>query len=480
MWATKRIGVAVYPRQSGKDMAMSMDTVQDCLKTPKINAGYIAPTLPDIKEILWEKRYFDPNAQTNLQVLQDNVPDSLVTWRPSTLEGRFSNKSRLKLEGYFQSGQDKNGVGTSYQQYNFTELSLFTRENPIDRIMPIIANEQEPRKLRAVSTPRGKRQNPLWQLMQRIEGWSDAQVLVRTIDDLNEMQRRAGLPPVLSEAALEREKEGYLIRFGNARMFEQEYYSSFEEMDAAAVYGEALNRIIRQGRNQKFNLSPNHPVYVVFDIGASGKQSDATSWIAFQWFNNKLFIYDCGEGHGRALPDYVNDLQQKHWFSQLAYIILPWDGDHHEVSINTTPADMMRQRFPNVAVLAKGTNIWTVRGLPSGGNADIITMVQQVRMTLENTYINGRSDEEKRSTDWQNHPNADHVLNCMENYKYAFDNKNQQWSSVPVHDKYSHMMDALRYAVQATKELDLFQGELYDTGRKTTATEYIDDWGGYW
>lgn len=480
MWGKYRVGIAVYPRQSGKDMAMSMDTVQDCLKTPKINSGYIAPTLPDVREILWEKRYFDPQAGVNLQVLQDNVPDSLVAWRPTILEGRFSNKSRLKLEGYFQTGRGENGVGTSYQQYNFTELSLFTRENPIDRIMPIIANEQEQKKLRAVATPRGKRENPLWLLMQRVKDWPDAKILIRTIDELNEMQRRMGLPPVLSQAALERERESYLIRFGNARMFEQEYYCSFEEMDAAAVYGEALTRITSSNRNERFNLNPNHPVYVAFDIGSSGRHSDATAWIAFQWYNNKLFIYDCGEGHGKALPEYVDVLQTKPWFNQLAYIILPWDGEHHEVAINTTPADMMRQRFANVAVLAKGTNIWTVKGLPTGINVDIITMVQQVRMTLENTYINGRTDAEKRVPGWADEPNADLVLKCMENYKYAYNNKLREWSTVPVHDKYSHLMDTLRYVVQATKELSFFNGALWDTSARQTSDTYKDDWKDYW
>ena len=481
MWEMKRIGIAVYPRQSGKDMAMSMQSVKDCLATPKINIGYIAPTIPDVKEILWEKRYFDPEANSFLQVLQDNVPESEVVWRNHAMEGRFTNKSRLKLTGYFQSGRGDNGVGTSYQQYNFTELSLFVRENPIDRIMPIIVNEQEQKKLRAVATPRGKRENPLWQLMKRIEGRSDAQVLIRTIEDLNEMQRRAGLPPVVSEQALEQEREGYLIRFGNERMFEQEYYCSFEEMDAAAVYGLALTRIIESRRNESFNLSPSHPVYVVFDIGSAGKQSDATSWIAFQWYNNKLFIYDCGEGHGRALPEYVDDLQKKHWFHQLAYIILPWDGEHHEVSIVETPADMMRKRFKNVAVLSKSRNVYSVKGLPTGANADIITMVQQVRMALENTYINGRSDEQKKDPRWQDEPNAEYLLACLENYKYAFDTKAQQWSSTPVHDKWSHLADTLRYAVQATKELDVFGGDLYDPYRQAlTDTYQTSDYNKAW
>lgn len=480
MWQTKRVGIAVLPRQSGKDVSMSMEQIDYLLKTPKTTGVYVAPDTPSVREILWDKTYYDTEAKTYLQLLQDNVPPSEISWKNTLLEGRFKNKSVMKLKGYYQSGRDANGVGTSYQQYAFTELSLFTREDPIPRIRPILSVETEQKRLMAVATPRGKRNNPLWQLMKEIEGTKDSQVIIRTIDDLNEMMRRQGLPPVRSQESLEQDKEAYLRRFGNSRMFEQEFYCSFEEMDAAAVYGEALTRIREEKRDQRFNLDPSHPVYVAFDIGSSGQHSDATAWIAFQWFNNKLFLFDCGEGHGMALPEYVDILAQKPWFNKLAQIILPWDASHHETAVNTTPADMMRKRFPNVSVLAKGSNIYTFRGLPTGENSDLITMVQQVRMALYNTYINGRTDEDKKEIGWAGEPNCDALLDSMENYKYAYIPKLQMWSEYPVHDKYSHLMDALRYVIQATKELDLFGGQLYNPTSTAGSGSYTDDWTDYW
>jgi len=482
MWRRKRIGIAVLPRQSGKDVSMSMEECSYLLDHPKTAGVYVAPDTPAVKDILWDKRYFDPDAKVQLQLLQDNIPESLVSWKATKLEGRFSNKSLLKLQGYYQSGSPSNdsGVGTSYQQYAFTELSLFTRSDPIPRIQPILSVETEEKRLMAVSTPRGKRNNPLWQLMKTVKGMPDAQVIIRTIDDLNEMMVRAGLAPVRSKESLEKDKEMYLRRFGNTRMFEQEFYVSFEEMDAAAVYGEALTRLLSDRRSEKFNLDQGHPVYVAFDIGAAGYHSDATAWIAFQWINNKLFIYDAGEGHGMALPEYVDVLQTKHYFNKIAYLILPWDGDSHEVGVRETPADMLRKRFPNVAVLAKGTNIYTVKGMPTGQNAETITEVQKVRLQLYNTYINGRTEEQKEEHGWAGHPNADLVINCMENYKYSYNSKLQEWSPYPVHDKFSHIMDALRYVVQATKELDFFQGQLYDSSATVPSGSYTDDWGGYW
>ena len=195
MWERKKHGVAVFPRQTGKDLGMSVETCKKLLQTPKTTAAYISLDNPMIRDILWDKTYFSPDTGEYVQALQDNVPSELVDWKNTFMEGRFANKSRLKLQGYFQAGRGKNGVGTSFQYYAFTELALFFREDPIPRLMPIITNELEDKKLMVASTPRGKRRNPLWQLMNSLEGTKDYQCIIRTIDDCNEMMHRAGLPP---------------------------------------------------------------------------------------------------------------------------------------------------------------------------------------------------------------------------------------------------------------------------------------------
>ena len=466
MWRTKRYGLAVLPRQSGKDVAASMEQCDARLRTPKTTGVYISLNNPMIRDILWDKTYIDPVSGEFIRGLQDNVPPEHVDWKDTVMEGRFSNHSRLKLQGYFQSGQDKSGVGTSFQDYTITELALFSREDPIPRLLPILENRAEPKRLMVVSTPRGRRRNPLWQLMESLKGNPEAQVIVRTIDDLNEIMAREGLPPILTPEELERIEDTYLKRFGNTRMFEQEYHVSFEEMDAAAVYGEAYMKMIAEGRVTEFNMHIGHPVYVMFDIGASGIHSDATSWIAFQWYNEKLFLLDSGEGHGKALPEYVDILRERPWFNRLARIVLPWDAEHHEKAVNTTPADMMRTKFPYISVLAKSSKVWK---LPNSrqGDYDLVTDIQQTRMALYHTLI---------------HPSNERLLECLEQYKYEFDSKRQEWTSKPLHDQYSHMMDALRYIVQATKELDFFGGAFFDDkdSKVNASTSYTEDWAGVW
>ena len=465
MWRSNRIGIAVLPRQSGKDVAASIEQCDARLRTPKTTGVYISLNNPTIRDILWDKTYVDPATKQYVRMLQDNVPAELADWKDTMMTGVFSNHSRLKLQGYFQSGQDKGGVGSSFQDYTITELALFFREDPIPRLMPIIENEHENKRLMVVSTPRGKRKNPLWKLIESLEGRSDSQVIVRTIDDLNEIMHRAGLPPVVTHERLEQIRDTYLKRYGNDRMFNQEYYVDFGEMDAAAVYGEAYLQLVKDQRLVNFNLNPGQPVYVMFDIGSSGQHSDATSWAAFQWINGRIWIYDCGEGHGKALPEYVDILREKHWFNRLAMIILPWDAEHHEKAVNTTPADMMKQVFPNVSVLAKSSKVYQVPGQRDKWG-DEITDIQATRMQLYNTVIH------RTNCDW--------LLECFENFKYEFNSKLQEWTEKPLHDKYSHMMDALRYAVQATRELDFFGGTLEVVGSAVQSGTYEEDWKGIW
>ena len=52
-----------------------------------------------------------------------------------------------------------------------------------------------------------------------------------------------------------------------------------------------------------------------------------------------------------------------------------------------------------------------------------------------------------------NSNNCDWLLECFNNYEYKRLSKSDDWSPKPMHNKYSHMMDALRYAVMGIKEI---------------------------
>ena len=72
-FATHRYTVAVLPRQSGKDVAASMEQCQARLRTPKTTGVYISLNNPMIRDILWDKTYLCPCCGEYIQGMQDKL-----------------------------------------------------------------------------------------------------------------------------------------------------------------------------------------------------------------------------------------------------------------------------------------------------------------------------------------------------------------------------------------------------------------------
>ena len=143
MWRTKKFGIAVLPRQSGKDVAASMEQIDARLRHPKTTGVYIGLNTPSIKRIIWNKTYFDPQAGQMIYALKDNVPKEDVKWGNTALEADFTNGSKLLMQGYFDPSKGTTGVGESAQDYTITEFALFHRGDPWQVLEPIVTNETE-------------------------------------------------------------------------------------------------------------------------------------------------------------------------------------------------------------------------------------------------------------------------------------------------------------------------------------------------
>jgi hypothetical protein len=126
---------------------------------------------------------------------------------------------------------------------------------------------------------------------------------------------------------------------------------------------------------------------------------------------------------------------------------------------------MMKQKFPNVSVLAKSNKVYKIPGSRQG-DYDLVTDIQQTRMDLYNTIVH--------------ETNCQWFLECLENYKYEFNSKLQIWTNKPLHDKHSNMMDALRYADQANRELNFFGGKFFEQPGQASSMDYIENWEGVW
>jgi hypothetical protein len=401
LWKEKKYGVVVAHRQAGKDVAMFFDTLIQGYSRPKSLHYYISTSKPNIKDIIWDKVYDinTPEYEGNVRLIHDNLPPEVGVAKDTNKEIHYVNGSMLACKGYYDSN---GGVGTGADSYNITELSLFNRHDPLDYLQQAI-DGREHRKLRVASTPRGKGNNPLWRLIKSMENDPNFGMMTLTIDDTG----------MFTEEQIEIIKDRYYRKFGNYRLFNQEYYCSFEEVNAALVYGDNLKLIRKENRITKINVSPEHPVILSYDLARKG---DKTAIIAFQYYNGKLFIIDEYQGSQRAPKEHTAELESKPWWRYVRYAIMPWDADNDYSTKSTLDEHIEAYPMIRFEKLQKHSKNFGV---------------DKVRTQLANTIFNEATTRI--------------IIDCMENWEYKYsemlgDNIDFQ------HNEYSHMMDALRYA----------------------------------
>ena len=169
-------------------------------------------------------------------------------------------------------------------------------------------------------------------------------------------------------------------------------------------------------------------MYIAFDIASKGKESDSTAAIVFQYINNRMMVYDVFETRGVSLLEAVTSLSARDYFQFIRVGFLPWDSERSASSM--TPREEVEGMFPNIKWHALDKER-VDRG------------IQLVREQIPNMVINSNK------CDW--------LMECFNNYEYARIERLDDWSAKPVHNKYSHMMDALRYAVMGINEMRYFQ-----------------------
>jgi len=69
---------------------------------------------------------------------------------------------------------------------------------------------------------------------------------------------------------------------------------------------------------------------------------------------------------------------------------------------------------------------------------------------------------------WIDAKKCSQLITALENYRYEYDRKNASYKNTPLHDKYSHGCDALRYAcLSLPKTTDsLTQADIDEQRRK--------------
>jgi phage terminase large subunit len=177
----------------------------------------------------------------------------------------------------------------------------------------------------------------------------------------------------------------------------------------AMVYKKEYSQLYNEHRITSVLYQTGHDVYAAFDLGIG----DNTSVIVFQICGKEYHILESFEHNGVSIDWYVAELKAKGYTD--CHIILPHDAGQRSLQTGNTMEEKLKSFFQKVSVLPR-------TGIEDG--------IQDVRTLFPYIWIDKTKNEP--------------LLQAIMNYERKHNTKTDLYED-PIHNKYSHMADALRY-----------------------------------
>ena len=423
-WARRLSGrydyyAQVWNRQSGKDTDDMQFSMYDAYRSPGTQTAYVGLDNKWIKRNIWDK-YIDGRKHWA------DYPEDIIDVHETAQQVKFLNNPEdlapalIQFIGFKES---QSLIGSSYNKFYISELSLYKR-GAFDYIQPIWDAKEANGERFLVNvnfTPRGMN-NIAADWLTAYTGETEPEAwpgehgrvyvdVMRADQILDNDGNR-----IFTDEMLEKIRDRYIRAMGNDLMFRQEYLCEFLAVNAGLVFP-GIEKVREEGRYCPTNFDTSKPVYMAWDISSKDKQSDWTSCVIFQFYNGRMFILDWYENNRKAVVECVQELAQREYFHLIRAACLPWDSDRS--GSRTSPLEECRAMFPNI-VWHKLERSYVQDGINRG------------RALLGNVII------DSNRCDW--------LMECFENWEYRQLSSVDDWSATPKHDRYSHLMDAFRYA----------------------------------
>ena len=386
--------VWVVCRRGGKDLTLWNWSLTHLIQHKKI-CYFILPTYSQAKKIIWEGMTKD-----GIRFL-DFIPKELIKRKSeSELSIRLINDSLIQLVG---SDNVDRLVGTNPGLVVFSEASL---QDPRawGFLRPILAENNGIAIFQ--STPRGK--NSFYDLYVNAKRSDDWFCELLTADDTQ----------AISKESIQKERDDGM----SEELIQQEFYCSFEMGIEGSYYGRLLDKARMEGRIGRVIHDPTALVHSSWDIGIG----DSTSLILFQQIGQEIHIIDCYESNGEALSHYVTWLRDRAMSEGYNYgqHYLPHDIENRELSSGVS----RKHTLINLGI--KPIVLPTLKTSLADG-------IEVARGMFPRFWI----DDNK----------CERLIKALENYRKAYDAKNNIYSDRPIHDWSSHYSDSLRYLALACK-----------------------------
>lgn len=408
-----RFTVLVLHRRAGKTVFDVMQSIVAVLDNPlpRPQAAYIAPTYSMAKKIAWDyyKEFLEP-----LRLKR------LVTFNESSLRIDFKNGAKIYLLG----AEEPDAIRGMYMDHVVLDEYQMM---PADFFEKVIRPLLSDRKGKAIltGTPSGK--NHFHEAYQRglddsVEDWSSVLMKWSDTEVLDEVEIRAAQNDMSEEAFL------------------QEYECSFDAAIKGAFFGNNIGRLKSEGRIKDFKYDPSYPVVTGWDIGFDG----TVIWYA-QKIADELRIIDCDIFEDKDIPFVVNKIIQKPYTYQ--YQILPHDAVKRMIT------DKRKTAKGQIESLGLKCKVAPRLPLQDG--------IHATRNLIDRAIFS--TECERRIKLGRTKTNA---LDLLTLYRAEFDETKGVANTVPVHDRSSHVADALRTLATGIKNSSAFESRVVTNSRQ--------------
>ena len=395
----------VWPRRAGKDLLSFQLLLHEALK---VTGQYflVYPTYNQAKKIIFGSVTSGEKGTERLRYV-DFMPKEIVkSLNKQEMRWELFNNSVIQCVG----SQDVDKlVGVSIQGAIFSEYAK-QRPDVYKYLRPAIMESNGFSIF--ISTPRG-RHNHFYDLYNISKGASDWYSQHYTIEDTKHI-------PI---ETIEKDITNGEYTRDHAL---QEFWTRFDVGIEGTYYGKYLDDMYREGHIGDVPHEPSYPVHCAWDIGFR----DHTSIIFFQKIGESVRIIRSYESSHESLEHYVQyvlKLRDSHGYV-LGKQIAPHDVQVHEYSTGITRIEKASRLGIHFTRLTRDDTFAVQDG------------IDEVRTVLSRVRI----DE----------VHAEGLIVALSNYRKEWNQKKEDYSDKPYHDKHSHYADSMRYLAVGLHKLE--------------------------
>ena len=395
----KNRAVIVWPRRAGKD-SLSLNYTAMMSQMRVGTYWHMAPTQRQVRKIVWQG--IDKAGRRMID--QAFPPEIRKTIRDQEMTIELKNGSIWQCVGSdsYDTLVGTNTVGVVFSEYSIADPAAW------NFIRPILAENNGFAVF--IYTPRGANHGKkLYDMAVENDKWF-AELL--TVDDCEH----------ITQEAIQDERDAGMP----SEMIEQEFYCSFAGYQTGSFYGSHIAKAEKEGRICNVPWQPRLPVDTWWDLGVRGMSVIMTQPQGFQ--TNVINYFESSD---TSLVDTITYLKGEYNYN--------WRNHHYPHDINTREISTGIKRHDIVHDMGWGG--FTVGKIPVMDGIE----ASQVAMA---TCVFDKVKTER-------------LIECLQNYRREWDEKNHTFKDKPLHDWASHGSDAFRQLGVMMKDYEAPKDDWY-------------------